>query len=62
MKHLTSQEKINAVDWALNEVSRQLAAGELDQSGRYYSDAELAAGCAGDGLLREPVSSEKNVA
>jgi hypothetical protein len=37
---------LDAIDHALAEVSRQLASGELDQSGRYYTDEELAAGAA----------------
>ncbi len=38
---LTSRQMLNAIDRALAEVARRLASGELDQSGRYYSDAEL---------------------
>ena len=46
MKNLTSHELHEAIDQALAEVSRRLASGELDGSGRYYTDAELAAGSA----------------
>jgi len=35
----------------LAEVSRRLESGELDGSGRYYSDEELAAGAATGGKL-----------
>jgi hypothetical protein len=35
---------LDAVDQALAEVSRRLESGELDGSGRYYTDEELAAG------------------
>lgn len=38
---LSSRQMLNAIDEALAEVSRRLASGELDHSGRYYSDAEL---------------------
>jgi hypothetical protein len=32
----------DAMDAALAEVDRQLASGELDQSGRFWTDEELA--------------------
>ena len=51
MKNLTSRELHEAIDQALAEVSRRLASGELDGSGRYYTDAELAAGAATGGKL-----------
>jgi hypothetical protein len=35
-----------AVHRALDEVDRRLASGELDGSGRFYTDEELAAGAA----------------
>jgi len=53
MKEMTSQEMLDAVHQALAEVSRRLASGELDGSGRYYTDEELAAG-ASTGELRAP--------
>jgi hypothetical protein len=43
---MTSRQMLDAVDQALDEVSRRLESGELDGSGRYYTDAELAAGAA----------------
>ena len=46
MKQMTSTELHDAIHQALAEVSRRLASGELDQSGRYYTDEELAAGAA----------------
>jgi hypothetical protein len=56
---MTSRQKLNAVDQALAEVSRRLASGELDGSGRYYTDAELAAGAATGGkrTLAKPVKA-----
>ncbi len=46
MRDFTSRELLEAIDRALAEVSRRLASGELDRSGRYYTDEELAAGVA----------------
>jgi hypothetical protein len=43
---MTSRQMLDAADQALAEVFRRLASGELDQSGRYYTDEELAAGAA----------------
>jgi hypothetical protein len=43
---MTSREILDAFDEALAEVARQLASGELDGSGRYYTDEKLAAGAA----------------
>jgi len=47
---MTSQEIFDAVDQALAEVSRRLESGELDGSGRYDTDEELAAGAATGGM------------
>ena len=41
MKQMTSRELHDAVHDALEEVSRRLESGELDGSGRYYTDEEL---------------------
>jgi hypothetical protein len=56
---MTSRQKLNAVDQAMAEVSRRLASGELDGSGRYYTDEELAAGAATGGkrIPAKPVKS-----
>jgi hypothetical protein len=43
---MTVQEIFDAVDHGMAEVSRRLESGELDGSGRYYTDEELAAGAA----------------
>ena len=55
---MTVQEIFKAVDRGMAEVSRGLESGELDGSGRYYSDAELAAGTATGGK-RLPAKPEK---
>jgi len=55
---MTSRQMLDAVDQALEEVSRRLESGELDGSGRYYSDEELAAGEA-TGAKRPPAKPEK---
>jgi hypothetical protein len=43
---MTSRQLLNAMDWSMEEAARRLKTGELDGSGRFYSDAELAAGAA----------------
>jgi hypothetical protein len=58
---MTVQEIFDAVDSGMAEVSRRLASGELDGSGRYYTDAELAAGAATGGK-RTPAKPEKAAA
>lgn len=49
MKNLSSRELHETIHQALDEVDRRLASGELDGSGRYYTDEELAAGAATGG-------------
>jgi hypothetical protein len=46
VKQLSSDELHEAIHRALQEVDRRLATGELDGSGRFYTDEELAAGAA----------------
>jgi hypothetical protein len=53
---MTSRQILHSLDQALEEVSRRLASGELDGSGRSYTDAELAAGAA-NGIIRTPKNS-----
>ena len=55
---MTSRQMLEAVDKALAEVSRRLESGELDGSGRYFTDEELAAGAATSGSLK-PAGSKK---
>ena len=43
---MTSRQLLDTVREALAEVDRRLASGELDGSGRYFTDEELAAGAA----------------
>lgn len=43
---MTSRQYLSAMDKALSEVDRRLASGELDGSGRFFTDEELAAGAA----------------
>jgi hypothetical protein len=56
---MSVQEIFDAIDSGMAEVSRRLASGELDGSGRYYTDAELAAGAATGGkrTLAKPVKA-----
>jgi hypothetical protein len=58
---MTSRQLLDAVEQALAEVSRRLASGELDQSGRYYTDEELAAGVA-TGRNEKPAPSAESPA
>ena len=58
---MTSLQMLDAVDQALAEVSRRLESGELDGSGRYYTDEQLAAGAATGGM-RIPVRPKKATA
>jgi hypothetical protein len=58
---MTSRQMLDAVDQALAEVSRRLESGELDGSGRYYTDEQLAAGAATGGM-RIPVRPKKATA
>jgi hypothetical protein len=55
---MTSQEIFEAVDSGMAEISRLLETGELDGSGRYYTDEELAAGAATGGK-RQATKPEK---
>ncbi len=48
---MTVQEIFDAVDSGMAEDSRRLASGELDGSGRHYTDEELATGAATGGTL-----------
>ena len=43
MTDLTSEQIHDAFDRSLKEVARRYAAGELDMSGRYWTDDELKA-------------------
>jgi hypothetical protein len=49
---MTSREMLDAVDMALAEVCRRLESGELDGSGRFWTDEELAAGAATRGEVK----------
>jgi hypothetical protein len=54
MKQMTSNELHDALHKALAEVDRKLASGELDQSGRFYTDEELRAGAATGRVPKKP--------
>lgn len=56
---MTPQEIFDAIDSGMAEVSQRLASGELDGSGRYYTDEELAAGAATGGK-RTPAKPVKS--
>jgi hypothetical protein len=48
---MTAAEFFKAVDEGMAEVRAKLASGELDGSGRYWTDEELATGVAAEGKL-----------
>jgi hypothetical protein len=62
VKELSSRELHEAIGQALNEVSRRLESGELDGSGRYYTDEELAAGAATGGVRPSTKRAKANAA
>ena len=53
MRNMTSAEIHSAIKLALDKVERQLASGEMDGSGRFYTDEELARGAATGGATRK---------
>jgi hypothetical protein len=59
VKEMSSDEWHDAVRRGLREVSQRLASGELDGSGRFYTDEELAAGAAtgGNRKTEEPAKA-----
>jgi hypothetical protein len=59
---MTSRQLLEAVDESLAEVSRRFEAGELDGSGRYYTDEELAAGAATGGVRPSAKRTKSNAA
>jgi hypothetical protein len=59
---MTPQEIFDAIDSGMAEVSRRLASGELDGSGRYYTDEELAAGAATGGKRAPAKPAKANAA
>ncbi len=61
MKEMDSSEFHETVRKGLEEVSRRLASGELDGSGRFYTDEELAAGAA-TGELHPPAKRAEDPA
>jgi hypothetical protein len=62
VKNLSSRELHETIGQALTEVSRRLEFGELDGSGRYYTDAELAAGAATGGKRTPAKPAKANAA
>ena len=62
MRHLESKELHKTIQKAMAEVSRSRAAGELDESGRFWSDEELAAGAATGKSVKPPRESEPSAA
>lgn len=46
MTTMTAQEIFKAIDEGMAEIAVKLALGELDGSGRYWTDEELSSGIA----------------
>jgi len=59
---MSVQEIFDAINSGMVEVSRRLASGELDGSGRYYTDEELAAGAATGGKRHSDKPVKANAA
>ena len=57
-KQMTSDEWHDAIRRGLDELDRRLASGELDGSGRFYTDDELAAGAA-TGRIENPAKKKE---
>jgi hypothetical protein len=62
MKQLGSDDLHQAVNRVLDEVECRLASGELDGSGRYWTDEELAQGAATGRKLKSKAVSENPAA
>jgi hypothetical protein len=60
MRSMTSRELHQAIRKALAEVPRRLASGELDRSGRYYSDSELKERFANPRVKRQRIPRPKS--
>jgi hypothetical protein len=58
MKEMTSREMLDSVAKAMAEVDRRLGSGELDGSGRFFTDEELAAGAA-TGRIEKPAKKKE---
>jgi hypothetical protein len=55
---MTAQEIFKAIDEGMAEIADKPASGELDGSGRYWTDEELSSGVAKDGKL-DPIRVDK---
>ena len=51
MNNMTVQEIFQSIDSGLQEITGKLASGEIDGSGRFWTDDELAACAATDARL-----------
>jgi len=57
-EEMTYEQRSEAIEKALDEIPAQLASGEINRAGRYWTDEELAAGAA-TGKIRQPAKPEK---
>jgi hypothetical protein len=62
MSGYTSKQIHEAFEWTMKEVHRRYAAGELDMSGRFYTDEELDEGAATEGRVPERLKTPASAA
>jgi hypothetical protein len=62
LRHLNSKQLHETIGEALAEVSRRLESGEIDGSGRYFTEEELAAGAATGGNLKPSKTKKASAA
>jgi len=62
MDNMTVQEIFEAIDSGMKEIAGKLASGELDGSGRFWTDEELASGAATNALVNPDSASKASAA
>jgi hypothetical protein len=62
MENTTGQEILDAIDGGMREVAPKLESGEIDGSGRFWTDDELARGAATSGRLPSAPPSKASAA
>jgi hypothetical protein len=62
LRHLNSKQLHETIGEVLAEVSRRLESGEIDGSGRYFTEEELAAGAATGGNLKPSKTKKASAA
>ena len=62
MNNMTVQEIFDAIDSGMKQIAQKLATAELDGSGRFWTDEELASGAATDARLNPAPTSKESAA